>query len=191
VTESDQAGTAGKASGRSGRRAVLAVALAAPLAFAAAEGYVFGDLGGFPLDDSWIHLVFARHLAAGEGLSFNPGQLVAGSTAPLWTALLSLLFLLPGSLSAWSKALGVAAQVATVAVAHRLGLRLGLSPPRAALAALLVALSDGLVFSTISGMEVNLFTLLGLAGLLAHLVFGYILGHRSSNAEVEQVAVSD
>ena len=148
---------------------MLAVALAAPLAFAAAEGYVFGDLGGFPLDDSWIHLVFARHLAAGEGLSFNPGELVAGSTAPLWTALLSVLFLLPGSIAAWSKALGVAAQVATVAVAHRLGERLGLSPPRAALAALLVALSDGLVFSTISGMEVNLFTLLSLAGLLAHL----------------------
>ena len=48
---------------------------------------------GFPLDDSWIHLVFARNLATGHGLSFNPGDLVIGSTAPLWTALLSVLFL--------------------------------------------------------------------------------------------------
>lgn len=169
MTESGQAATHGTAGGqRRWRRAALAVALAAPLALAAVEAYVFGDLEGFPLDDSWIHLVFARHLAAGEGLSFNPGERVAGSTAPLWTALLSVLLLLPGSAAVWTKALGVAAQVATVAVAHRLGLRLGLSPPRAALAALLVALCDGLVFSAISGMEVNLFTLLGLAGLLAH-----------------------
>ena len=28
---------------------------------------------GFPLDDSWIHQVFARNLATGHGFSFNPG----------------------------------------------------------------------------------------------------------------------
>src|ERR1700712_3246195 len=54
---------------------------------------------GFPLDDSWIHLQFARNLAHGAGLSYNSGELVTGSTAPLWTALLSLLFLLPGNVA--------------------------------------------------------------------------------------------
>ena len=58
------------------------------------EIYLLSGRLGFPLDDSWIHLVFARNLAQGEGLSFNPGELVPGSTAPLWTALLSLMFLL-------------------------------------------------------------------------------------------------
>ena len=27
---------------------------------------------GFPLDDSWIHQVFAKNLATGHGFSFNP-----------------------------------------------------------------------------------------------------------------------
>jgi len=70
---------------------------------------------GFPLDDSWIHLEFARNLARGLGLSYNPGHLVTGSTAPLWTALLSLLFLLPGSVIAWTKALGIALHLAGIA----------------------------------------------------------------------------
>ena len=39
----------------------------------------------FPLDDSWIHLQFARNLAEGRGFSYNPGVPVSGSTAPLWT----------------------------------------------------------------------------------------------------------
>ncbi|HSU84548.1 MAG TPA: hypothetical protein VLR69_19195, partial [Thermoanaerobaculia bacterium] len=34
---------------------------------------------GFPLDDSWIHLQFARNLAHGAGLSYNPGHFVTGS----------------------------------------------------------------------------------------------------------------
>ena len=67
-----------------------------------------GGGGGFPLDDSWIHLAFARNLAAGHGLSLNPGELVTGSTAPLWTALLSLVLLLPGSPVLWVKLFGVA-----------------------------------------------------------------------------------
>ncbi len=44
---------------------------------------------GAPLDDSWIHLVFARNIAAGGGFSFNSGVPTAGSTAPLWTLLLT------------------------------------------------------------------------------------------------------
>ena len=46
-----------------------------------------GVLGvaAFPLDDSWIHLHFARNLAEGAGFAYNPGVPVAGSTAPLWT----------------------------------------------------------------------------------------------------------
>ena len=37
---------------------------------------------GFPLDDTWIHLQFARNVAEGHGFSFNPGVLSSGSTAP-------------------------------------------------------------------------------------------------------------
>ncbi len=152
------------------RRLALAVfALLPPLVLLAAEGYVFGDVAGFPLDDSWIHFEFARHLAHGDGLVYDAGRFVAGSTAPLWTAVLAALFALPGPVTLWAKLAGIAAQVASVDVGFRLARRLGLSPARATLAAVLIALSDWLVWSSISGMEVNLFTLLSLAGILRHL----------------------
>ena len=151
------------------RRVVVAFALLPPLALAAAERYLFGDLDGFPLDDSWIHLVFARHLAQGDGLAFNLGERVAGSTAPLWTALLALLAALPGPAVLWAKAAGAAAQAATAGATFAAARRLGLSAPRAGLAGLLVALSEGLVLSALSGMEVGFFTFLSLAGLARHL----------------------
>ncbi len=47
---------------------------------------------GFPLDDSWIHLTYARNLALRGEWAFQPGHLSAGSTAPLWTLLLALGF---------------------------------------------------------------------------------------------------
>lgn len=78
-----------------------------PLALLVAEAYLFGNLRGFPLDDSWIHLQFARNLAAGEGLAYDGGRLVAGSTAPLWTLLLAPLFLLPGPVEVWTKLLEI------------------------------------------------------------------------------------
>jgi len=43
---------------------------------------------GYPLDDSWIHQVFARNLAEGHGFSFNPGKPISAATAPLWPLVL-------------------------------------------------------------------------------------------------------
>jgi hypothetical protein len=45
---------------------------------------------GFPLDDAWIHQVFARNLIQTGKWTFNAGKVTAGSTSPLWTVLLSL-----------------------------------------------------------------------------------------------------
>jgi hypothetical protein len=123
----------------------------------------------FPLDDSWIHLQFARNLARGLGLSYNPGHLVTGSTAPLWTALLSLLFLLPGNVIVWTKALGIALHLAGIEATRRLGRELGLSPGFAALAAGLTLATSWLVWSALSGMEIPLFILLSLWGMILHL----------------------
>ena len=41
----------------------------------------------FPLDDAWIHQVYARSLALGCGFAYNSGQPEAGSTSPLWSLL--------------------------------------------------------------------------------------------------------
>ena len=45
---------------------------------------------GFPLDDAWIHQTYARNLAERWEWSFVPGQVSAGSTAPLWSGLLAV-----------------------------------------------------------------------------------------------------
>ena len=152
-------------------RAAPAVALA--LALLPVIGYLSASYGlvgelGFPLDDSWIHLQFARNLAQGEGLSFNPGVLVTGSTSPLWTALLSVLFLLPGSVVVWTLLLGTALHLAGVAATYVLARELGSSRGWAGIAATLTAGTYWLVWSALSGMEIPLFVLLSLWGMILH-----------------------
>ena len=70
---------------------------------------------GFPLDDSWIYAVFARHFAFSGEIAFNLGHPSVGFTSSLWFLLLSLgnLFLLP--VVGWSLLLGCISQI-TLAV---------------------------------------------------------------------------
>jgi hypothetical protein len=148
---------------------LLPVALLACLLYLAAELWLLsGDLG-FPLDDSWIHLQFARNLAEGRGLAYNSGELVTGSTAPLWTALLALLFHLPGNVIVWAKLLGMVFYLAGVAATWRLARELGLGRGLASLAAGLTLATSWLVWSALSGMEIPLFVFLALSGMILHL----------------------
>ncbi|MCI0555637.1 MAG: hypothetical protein L0287_32225, partial [Anaerolineae bacterium] len=61
---------------------------------------------GFPLDDAWIHLTYARNLAEHGEWAFRLGERSAGSTAPLWTVLLSIGFLLGLAPYIWTYFLG-------------------------------------------------------------------------------------
>jgi hypothetical protein len=151
------------------RLCLLAGAGAVCLAYLAMELWTLGGALGLPLDDSFIHLQFARNLAAGRGLSYNPGELVTGSTAPLWTALLALLAYLPGNPVAWVQLLGCALYLATVDATWRLARQLGLSSGLAALAGGLTLSTGWLAWSALSGMEVPLFALLSLWGITLHL----------------------
>ncbi len=129
----------------------LVFGLAACLFYLVVEIYLLGGELGFPLDDSWIHLQFARNLFAGNGLSFNPEVLVPGSTAPLWTALLSLIFFLPGNPLFWTKLFGVVLYLAGGVVTYRLSRELGLDPWPANLAAAVTLATSWLVWSALSG----------------------------------------
>jgi len=68
------------------------------------SGYSYGI--GFPLDDSWIHQTYARNLSLHHQWAFRLGQPSAGSTAPLWTILLSLGFLFKLAPYIWTYLLG-------------------------------------------------------------------------------------
>lgn len=150
-------------------RWLLAAGLLACLLYLGAEASILSGDFGFPLDDSWIHLQFAKNLAHGNGLSYNPGERVTGSTAPLWTALLALLFYLPGSVVLWTKTLGVALHLAGLRAIWQLGRELDLSETGAAVATGFAAATSWLVWSALSGMEVPLFVLLSVGGMVLHL----------------------
>lgn len=68
---------------RSGIAATLLLALAALWCI-----YWFVHAWQYWEDDAYIHLEFARSVAAGQGFAFN-GKVVAGDTAPLWVFLLA------------------------------------------------------------------------------------------------------
>jgi hypothetical protein len=115
---------------------------------------------GLPLDDSWIHLVYARGLAAFEGFAYNPGAQEAGSTSPLWSLLLAPLHWLKplwgGNVVYGAKVLGVAcAWVASLAAFRVVG-RLTSSAAAAYAAAAILAVDPSLTFAKVSGMEVSL-----------------------------------
>jgi arabinofuranosyltransferase len=151
------------------RRDDLLVALAAvvPLAWLLLRERVIAGAAGFPLDDSWIHLHFARNLAAGAGFVYNPGQPVAGSTAPLWTLLLGAGAAVAGASLAMAKTLGVASGIAAALVVRRAAIAFGAVPATAVIAAVSLLWTGAFAWGALSGMEVTFAALLVAASLLA------------------------
>jgi len=124
--------------------------------------YGYGSLG-FPLDDAWIHQTYARNLVRYGQLAYVAGQPSAGSTAPLWTLLLSTGYFLQLDFKLWTYCLGLVLQTLTAWAAYRLASRLWPQQERAALfAGLFCALEWHLIWAAFSGMETILFILLAL-----------------------------
>ncbi|MCI0545981.1 MAG: hypothetical protein L0027_01710 [Candidatus Rokubacteria bacterium] len=146
----------------------LGAALAVGLGVFLVRERMVAGTSGFPLDDAWIHLQFARNLADGHGFSYNPGVPVAGSTAPLWTLLLAGAFGVTGAHPLVAKALGIALALAAALVTRRLVVAWTGQAPLGLLAGLVTALSGPLLWGALSGMEVVLAALLVAGALLCH-----------------------
>ena len=146
---------------------LVLLASALPLALLLLRERVIAGSAGFPLDDSWIHLHFARNLAEGAGFAYNPGVPVAGSTAPLWTLLLAAGARVAGASLVMVKTIGVAAAATAALLLRRAALAWG-APPAAALAgAIALAWSGPFAWGALSGMEVTLAALLVTATVFA------------------------
>ena len=148
----------------------MAVVLAAALPlvlFTAVERSVAGT-SGFPLDDAWIHLHFARNLAEGAGFAYNPGRPVAGSTAPLWTLLLGGGAFVAGASVALAKVLGVAGALGAAVLTRRAALAWGAPPAVALVAGVALLWAGPVAWGALSGMEVTLAALLVAGTLAAH-----------------------
>jgi hypothetical protein len=121
---------------------------------------------GFPLDDAWIHQTYARNLALRGEWAFTPGQPSGGSTAPLWSALLSIGFWLKLAPYIWTYLLG-ALLLWSIAALGEYAVRL-LVPayrPRFPWIGTALALEWHLVWAAGSGMETLLSALLSVAVL--------------------------
>lgn len=116
---------------------------------------------GFPLDDSWIHQTYARSLALNGEWAFRPGIPSAGSTAPLWSALLSVGFLLRLSPYLWTYLLGIVTLFALAVLCEWAVRKLVTSyRPRLPWAGIFVAFEWHLAWAGMSGMETLLHALI-------------------------------
>lgn len=137
---------------------VIALALAAALLV---------PLRHYLTDDTFIHLQYARHLAAGEGLVFNVGERVYGCTSPLWAAVLAgaMRLGLDGLVAA--RVLGAIATLASVACFWQLLRRNLRTPALVAVGAIAWAAHAWMLRWALSGMETPLAVALTLAGFVA------------------------
>lgn len=147
-----------------GERRFLLVAAVAALSLLAFIGLAIAATGpGFPLDDAWIHQTYARNLARSGRWEYVPGLVSSGSTAPLWTLLLALGYLLRLPYLWWTFFLGFLSLLWLAYGGMALWRRLW--PEMAGadwLAGLVLVLSWPLVWAAGSGMETLLFAALGL-----------------------------
>lgn len=122
-----------------------------------------GGHAGFPLDDAWIHQTYARNWAETGELAYVAGQPSAGSTAPLWTLLLSVSYRLGLDPIVWAYVLGALCLTISAVLGYRIADRLYPTQRLAAWAAgLACVLEWHLLWAASSGMETPLFILLAL-----------------------------
>lgn len=138
----------------------LALPILAGILFAAALVRV----SGFFTDDSYIHLVFARNFAGGEGFSFNPGEAVYGFTSPLWMLLLAAGHTLVPDWLALSRTLGLLFTLLAVLATFRLARAAGASTGASCAAAGSLALNAWFLRWSLSGMETSLAAFLTAVG---------------------------
>ena len=118
---------------------------------------------GFPLDDAWIHQTYARNLAQYGEWSFIPGEPSAGSTAPLWSAILSVGYFLGLHPLIWNFILGCVLLGSLGLIASTgLGYLSFRSAKRLSLAGVFFIFEWHLVWAAGSGMETLLFALIAL-----------------------------
>jgi len=125
---------------------------------------------GFPLDDPWIHLTFAKNLVEYGSFSYFKNELVtSGSTSPIYTMLLSLFYILNKNEFIISYLIGITFGALLVYMMAKLYLlNFKDSALIALLAALLISLQPKLNLINVSGMETSMFIFLIAVSLYAY-----------------------
>jgi hypothetical protein len=119
--------------------------------------------GPHAIDDAYITFRYARNLAEGLGLVYNPGEWVLGTTAPLWAIVLGGGYRLGFTDLPWlATLLSAMCDAASVVLLVRFGARLGWRPTGAACIGLAWAINPMSIAFATGGMETSLFVLVSL-----------------------------
>src|SRR5262245_35741540 len=117
------------------------------------------------VDDAFISYRYARNLAAGHGLVYNPGERVEGYTNFLWTVLISGALRLGWDAEFAGRALGVLSSLGLLATILWYVAKTVESPAALWVAPVFLAISPGLAVWATGGLETPLFALLVTLGV--------------------------
>ena len=122
----------------------------------------------FPMDDTYIHFVYADNLVSYGKLFFSDvNEKGVGATSPLWVFLLAGFKLLGIPLPLSAKALGIISLTIVSGGIYVL-FRPVWKSPFLLLSVILLAISGNLLWFSLSGMETMLFLALGILALIAY-----------------------
>jgi hypothetical protein len=125
---------------------------------------VVSNLTNYAVDDAFITFRYAENIAAGNGMVYNLGEKVLGTTTPLFTLLIALFnYIGIGGMTA-AMMINLMAAGLTAVILYRWSTKLGLDK-LALLPAIIYIVFPRSVICDICGMETGFFTLLVTAGL--------------------------
>ena len=150
----------------------LTLASAIGAAFAAylcAHAFSVNGRHGFPVDDAWIPLTYARNLVEQATFAYFPGDATtSGSTSPLYTMLVALCIAVFGESEPTIYGLGIAFHLGFLILVG-MWARLRLEDPWLALVTvILLGVSRHIGILAVSGMETSLFLMLIALVFYAH-----------------------
>lgn len=141
----------------------IAIVAACVAVFAAAGIPVAGSM----IDDTYIHMQYARNLAEAGELSFNRGEPTYGATSPLWVGILALVHLAGGDLATWCRVLSRVAGALSIVLIYFFVMRLDGRRLVAGATAAVLACEAWLLRWSATGMESSFALLAALACLFA------------------------
>ncbi len=110
-------------------------------------------VAGSMIDDTYIHIQYARNLAEAGELSFNRGDPSYGATSPLWVGILALVHLAGGDLATWCRVLSRVAGALSIVMIYFFVMRLDGRRLVAGAAAAVLACEAWLLRWSATGME--------------------------------------
>ena len=125
--------------------------------------------GTFTGDDTYIHLVFARSIAAGQGFAFNPQEPTYGASSPLWVGLLAAVSLITHDFYWTARILSLVFSVLAVISVFLFAYRVTSWDWLSVCVAFVFAIDPHFLKFTFSGMETSLAISLVMLGLYLHM----------------------